>query len=343
MRMTIRSWRFSGRQRRPAGLAAAVAMLVTAGLVAGWQPPAKAASHPRLSGLQVVRNQYPGNLRDLSPVKTATVPCPPGKRVLGGGGWIRFGGIEPDGRLPVTLTRLQPYQPWQNADDQQGYGFRVDAAALTAGPTHPWGLEAWAYCANASSVPGIHVVTYSSGWSSAPVQATTAPCPDGQQVLGTGARVEPYYYGDSYQRGLGLQVARPDGLGLLARAQAHEQPDGYPYDWRIQAIAVCTPNTPVGYVLAGAASPQRGSESFKDAYGTCPDLPDNLPRLPISVGGAVSNVAPGNATLEGTGPFDIGNGNGEVFAYANENTPTPLPWDFIVVSYVCALFGAYVP
>jgi len=223
--MTPWWWRFDGRRRRTtrlAGLGAVAALLVTVGLVAGWQPPAKAASHPLLSGLKLVSVE---TRSDLSPTKTATAPCPSGKRVLGGGGEIRFGGTEADGRLPVTLTRMEPYQLGWNPDDPQGYGYRVDAAALTAGPSAAWALHAWAFCANASSVPGIHIVVYSSSWSSAPVQATTAPCPDGQHVLGTGAGVVTS--GPSV-RGLGLQVARADGLGLLARAQAHAQPDGLP-------------------------------------------------------------------------------------------------------------------
>lgn len=310
--------------------------VATAGWVADPQPPAEAASHPRLSGLQVVSRQI---LRGPSPFKTATAKCPSGKKVLGGGGFIRFGGMESDGRSPVTLTRMMPYQPGWNPDDPEGYGYRVYAAALTSGPTFDWGLEAYAYCANAGSLPGIHLVVYSSTWSSAPVQTATAPCPDGEYVLGTGAGVVT---DGTSQRGLGLQVARVDALGHLARAQAHEQPDGYPYPWTVQAIAVCTPNTPAGYVVPDfAASPERDSEGFKAAYSKCSDLGDDLPRLPISVGGAVTNVAPGNATLRGVGPFLLD--TGQVYAYAIENTPTPQDWDFIVVSVICAVFGSYVP
>ena len=296
---------------------------------------AEAASHPRLSGLQVVTRVI---TKGPAAIKTATAKCPPGKKVLGGGGYIRPGGMEPDDRFPVTFTRLMPYQPGWNPDDPQGYGYVVYAAALTDGPTHDWGLDAFAYCAAAGSLPGIHIVVYSSTWSSEPVQTATAPCPDGEKVLGTGAGVVT---DGTSQRGLGLQVARVDALGLLARAQAHEQPDGYPYPWTVQAIAVCTPNSPAGYVLGTSESPERDSEDFKAAYGKCPDVAgDDWPRLPISVGGAITNVAPGHATLRGIGPFLLD--TGQVYAYATENTPTSVDWDFIVVRYICAVFGAYV-
>lgn len=96
--------------------------------------------------------------------------------------------------------------------------------------------------------------------------------------------------------------------------------------------------------MRGAESPQRDSESVKVADGSCPpdydnDLPPQpggRPRTPISAGGAVSNVAPGNVTLDGTGPFLELVLDHEVFASAVENTPTPLRWDFIVVGYICA-------
>lgn len=227
--------------------------------------------------------------------------------------------------------------PGRNPADQLGYGYRVSAAETAPQTTDDWWVSAYAVCANP---PGrYHIVTHLSDWSSASKQTSDVACPSGENVLGTGARIIPANIGGQYEHGIGLQVARVDALGVLTRSQAHEQPAGYVHDWRLEAFAVCAP-PPFGYSVQTAASEARDSESYKQTRGSCPDLFVNgfpfdrwYDRRPISVGVAVSNVAPGNVTINQACPFS----DDEAWADAAENTPTPVDWDYIVVRFICVV------
>jgi hypothetical protein len=266
--------------------------------------------------------------RNSLAVKTATAVCPAGKRVLGGGGSITSSsGSDADA---VTLTRLKPYM-----DGSTGrFGYAVRAAETYSGTTDDWSVYAWAICAN--PVPGLHIVVEETESSSLAKQSTQAPCPSGKRALGSGAEI--LFDLSQFQQGVGLQVARASGTGDITRAQAHEAPSGYPHNWRVAAYAICA-TTPAGYEVRYGGSVAQGSEHVKVATVDCPEYWDySIPGVPrkfrkqnVGMGGAVTDSAPGNVTLNGIHPwfYDL------VRLRAVENTPTNLSWEGIAVQAIC--------
>ena len=244
--------------------------------------------------------------------------CPPGKRVIGGGGWVQE--IGPITRKPA-LTQLRPLEQYNGPRD----AYMVTAAETTPGTTGDWWVQAYAMCAN--PLPGWHIVQATTTQSSQPMQATAAVCPSGERVIGTGARVSTSTGDNAYVGEVVLQVARPSGPGDIARAQAHEDANDFPLPWSVTAYAICVAPPP-GYQIVFAESPARDSESTKLAFAPCP----GGKRLHSS-GAAITNVAPGNVSLQGIFPDLDG---GETQALAVENTPTNVDWDFIVATAICA-------
>jgi hypothetical protein len=293
----------------PTRLGLAAALLAGAvGAAAGRQPAdaAPAAVPPRVSGIVTVRQVASSN--SLSP-KDVTAECPAGKQVIGGGGVII-------GSAGVTLTRLEPY----TTGTIQAY--RVSAFETGSGTSDDWHL--WAYAVCADPVAGHHIVGHNSEWSSSSVQTSQADCPDGEKVLGTGARITPFHPDDTYRRGIGLQIATASASGSQARAQAHEQPGGYAYDWRLRAFAICAP-TPRYHLVRTAVV--QGSDTFQQVTKACPTIIDRTLPVSISVktratnaGAAISSGTPGNVTLLGVFPL------GDVRAYGVENTPISAEW-----------------
>jgi hypothetical protein len=170
-------------------------------------------------------------------------------------------------------------------------------------------------------VTGRHIVprTISDGFSP-PMLATAAVCPPAERVLGSGALIS------DGAREVGLQVARPSGPGDIARAQAHEESNGYANDWSLTAYAVCAP-PPSGYEVIFGPSDEELSEPVKTAFAGCTGT-----RRVIGAGAAITNVAPGNVSLEEVNPY-LANW---VRATAVENVPLATNWDFIVATAVCA-------
>jgi hypothetical protein len=308
----------------PTALLVVAATVLATGLVGPGQTSAEAAN-PRVSGIEL---KFGESERNSLAVKTATAVCPAGKRVLGGGGSI--GSSSGYGADAVTLTRLKPYM-----DGTTGrFGYAARAAETYSGTTGDWSVNAWAICAN--PVPGLHIVVEETASSSLAKQATAALCPSGKRALGSGAEI--LFDLSQFQQGVGLQVARASGTGDIARAQAHEAPSGYPHNWRVAAYAICA-TTPPGYEVRYGGSDTEGSEDVKVATVDCPEYWDySIPGVPrkfrkqtVGMGGAVTDSAPGNATLSGIHPwfYDL------VRLRAVENTPTSLSWDGIAVQAIC--------
>ncbi|UOE20770.1 hypothetical protein NI17_006120 [Thermobifida halotolerans] len=88
-------------------------------------------------------------------------------------------------------------------------------------------MTAYAICVDADSVPGWHINPEYTGSTSDAVQRETVGCgdPNRQRVVGTGARID---ISPSYQGEVVLQMARASGTGDIARAQSHEDADGFP-------------------------------------------------------------------------------------------------------------------
>jgi len=251
--------------------------------------------------------------------RTVTAYCPFGERAIGGGGSITD--TIPSSRK-LALTQLQPFHI---TGDPDGTSAGYTVTAVETAPTNlNWSLTAYAMCAK--PIPGMNIYTSPpQPASSAPVRATAAVCPAGQRVIGTGARSS-----DSSGQVV-LQVARPSHPGDIARAQAHEVPSGYPGSWTVTAYAICAP-PPSGYEVVVDESGLRASEPVKEAGGS-PVEGCTGGRQLLSPGAAISNIAPGNVSLNTVFPYVAVQ---QGYAVAVENTPTLLNWDFIVATSVCS-------
>ncbi|MEQ7009066.1 hypothetical protein ABN028_23075 [Actinopolymorpha sp. B17G11] len=312
--------RSAGRQvasRVALVVAAAAALLAGVGVAGPVQSPASAASATKVEGLSWM---FEESAENSEAVKRARAECPQGKRVLGGGARI-------NGPGRMVLTRLRPY--YEKTYGKSGYV--VTAAETYAGNSKNWKVDVYAICAD--PLPGYHIVTTQTARSSSARQAAVAPCPGGKRAVGSGATVGLDH---GLEVGVGLQVARASGSGDSTRAQAHEAPQGYPYDWNLFTHAVCA-DTPAGYQVVYDASEQRGTESYKVAYAKCPEYWDySIPGLPrkfrkptISMGGAVSDVAPADATLRTIEPWYFDR------IMTGAVGPTDRSWDSIVSQAIC--------
>lgn len=288
---------------------------------ASTSAPTQAAAVP-LSGLQKV--QSPVVTNSVSP-KEARVACPGGKKVVGGGGWVyqQSSGANPE---RLALTRLEPSDDvFESGSPGGADGYIAAAAETSPGTAGSWWVQAYAICADASSVPGWEMETAFSPTASEPVQRVTSGCDAAdthKRALGTGARIAAFTQGEVV-----LQVSRTDALGGLTRAQAHEDANGYGGTWWLGAYTICA-NTPTGHAVATGRSVQEGSEAEKFASATCPANTQLL-----SAGGAITEVAPGHVSLQQVYPFS---GLRRMETSAVENTPYTPSWDFIVARGICA-------
>jgi hypothetical protein len=270
-------------------------------------PAAGATTASAVSGYQVVYGPETAS-NSLSP-KTARAVCPLGKRVIGGGGAVYQPGV---GSIQRTaLTELRPVFRYDGTSD----AYLATAAETPPGTTENWLVEAYAVCAD--PLPGMFMVAYTTSPSSSSVQTASAGCP---WVIGTGGRIST-----SFGRVV-LQTARPSPTGDFARVRAHEVPDGYTGTWSVTAYAVCVSTKPAGYEVVVGRSGQRLSEPYKSAIAMCP-----YGKNVLGPGGAISNTAPGNVSLQMILPYPS-----RSYVDAVENTPTNLNWDSIVATAVCA-------
>lgn len=286
--------------------------IAAVGLQIGLAAPAAA-----VPGLHTEISDFvPLNSSDF---KSAFAECPPGERVIGGGGVILTQNADPN---KLVLTGLRPVSGNLGGIPDR---YVVEAAEIAGGVTGDWLLRAEALCA--PPPPGWQIVSKKTDSSSNPVQATFAKCPSHQRVIGTGARVSSNG-GEVY-----LQVARASGLGDIARAQGHEDANGFSGNWSVTAYAVCV-DTPPGYEVVFDRSDEQASETRKTASAACPT------GTQVHGGGAaVTNVAPGNIALQKISPLLIpgtGTLRDLVTATAGEATPTSANWDFIVAAAICA-------
>ncbi|HET6950744.1 MAG TPA: hypothetical protein VFI47_10230 [Acidimicrobiales bacterium] len=297
-----------------AGVAAATA---TTSAPAGATRQAAATGVP--IGVHVVQKASAFDHQFL--FKSARATCGDGEVVVGGGAQVF-----PDNSFTRQVA-LRSLVPIKNADGQGHDSYSVTAVAVD-GVQVDWKVTAFAVCARAGSVPTHHIVPKVTGLAEGKTtDATAAVCPSGERVLGTGAEV----VGVAGSGDLVLQVARPDGPGGIARVQGHVGVEAFTGPWRVGAYAICAA-TPLGYKVAFGRSDEAASESRKDAFALCPG------QQPLGFGGAVTNVAPANASLQSIEPFANSSGKGSK-TLATENTPTTDPWDFIVTTAVCVNNG----
>jgi hypothetical protein len=277
-------------------------------------PARQAASGPAL-WLQGLEKVVAVTAFSTESPKALTAYCPPGKVIVGGGGWARESGSQTH---RLTLTRLEPSSRIPTPTGVRE-GYRVTAATTDPAPNGNWLVEAYALCT--LPIAGRHIVVASTTGGPHPVQTTAAACPAGERVLGSGARIN-----NPHGHQVGLQVTRASSPGDINRAQAQEDANGFPGPWNLLSFAVCAPE-PSGYEVRTFISQERLSEHVKTATAECSGN-----RYLIGMGGAITNVAPGNVSLERIDPV----GSNAVRVSAAENVPTNQDWDFIVATAICA-------
>lgn len=301
MRVTVRR-----PTTRLAALAAALALTIGAqgaAALVGASPASAVTSS--VTGLQKIT----GTLSASNSVASKTAPpaiCPVGKRVIGGGGWV----FTPNGAdaNKVGLTELRPVHPATGQDS-----YVVSAQELFPIVAGSWSVQAYAICAN--PVSGLNIVTSVSN----PFSEVDAFCPVGQNVLGSGGRV------DNPANHVGLGFVSPFLAGDRVRVAAGESRPFQTGDfWTVTSFAVCAP-TPPGYQVVFAPSVQNQSEAQKVAFIRCPVGT----RLHGSAGGAVPNTG---VTLQAIFPF---NALDQVEVFAVEATPSDFNWDVRAVA-ICA-------
>jgi hypothetical protein len=156
---------------------------------------------------------------DMAASKSLTVRCPVGKSVLGG-----FFAVS-DYADTALATKSRPFT------DGNGDGYTVEAQRPSADPNERWQIRATAICANRP--PGHQIVHHLTSSSSTTFKTTSAVCPAGKLVVGTGAEV----LNGSNQ--VGLVLNRPSGPRDISRASAREDATGYGGSWALASYAIC--------------------------------------------------------------------------------------------------------
>ncbi len=278
-------------------------------------PPAGAQSAPVVQGLVKVQSSAISN---SSPYKTEIATCPGGKKIVGGGGWTMT--TDADEAESVALTRLEPSDNVGAGAD----GYIATAAETQPGVTGDWWVQAYALCADASSVPGWDINAAYTTTASDPKQQLSVGCDNaGQKVIGTGARIGINALG---QGEVVLQQAAALFTGLRARAQAQEDGTGYAGQWWLGAYAICA-NTPNGYEVVTGGSAQGQSETFKWAEATC-----STGNQLLSAGAFTTVDVPPNVSLQTVYPRS---NLRQLEASAVENTPTNVSWGMFSVRGIC--------
>lgn len=163
---------------------AATAAAATAGSVVGVQvltaPPAAAALNAEIYTAPSPRNS--------ESYRFVAAYCPPGKKVLGGGGRL-FGGEK-----GVALQSLYPF----SGSASTGDGYAAQALESNAGFSGDWYLRAYVVCGDR---PSGWEIRYSGGTSlptGARSKRATVRCSAGKVVLGTGGVVGDVHRGVSF-------------------------------------------------------------------------------------------------------------------------------------------------
>lgn len=274
------------------------------------------AQSATVQGLVKVQSQ---GVSSPDPYKTEFATCPAGKKVVGGGGWTMTTNSADE--ESVTLTRLEPRD---DVDGTGADGYIAAAAETAPGVIGDWWVQAYAVCADASSLVGWDINAGFSATASNPKQELSVGCDNsGQKVLGTGARIGISSAG---QGEVVLQQAAALFAGTRARAQAQEDSNGYAGQWWLGAYAICA-YPPSGYEVVTGGSSEQLSETFKDAQATC-----SLGKRLLSAGAFVTNTAPPNVSLQQVYPTSSLD---QVYALAVENTATSTAWGVFSARGIC--------
>lgn len=295
------------RWRRATTLAACL-MSLTAGTQTIGNAPATAAA-PGL--IKVTTVSETGS----RVAKTIFAPCPPNKRVVGGGGRV-FPRTQSD-NSKLILTQLRPMRDVTTG----AWGYSVRGEEIATGATDDWFVEAYAVCATVPDGVGYNVVPRHTASSSQTYLANAAVCPQGRgSVIGTGAEIT------SGGGQVTLQLTRPDYPRSIARAGAKERA-AYSVNWTLSAYAICVnPDWAAvrGFTVELGSSPH-GSEDQKFSQVSCGTRSVHGPAAVIvSVPHTPDLGAPAGVGLQAIFPRDL---LGDVDILAVETVPTTLDWE----------------
>ena len=192
--------------------------------------------------------------------KSITANCDTGQRVIGASAWL----VRADGEVRIVdmIPRTDYVYAFAREDED--------------GTNASWQMWVSAVCANA--IPGMEIVEQTSTVKSDPWNSVAADCTGGDQLLGTGYRIND----GNGQVGLDdLKVTSSTRLTVWG----YEDGSGYGSDWSVTAFAVCAP-PPAGLEIVSEES--IGTSDPSDALGAfCPN---------------------GKVTLGGGGQIDGGSG-----------------------------------
>jgi hypothetical protein len=182
-----------------------------------------------------------------------TVSCPTGfaaSKVIGAGGQVLYGPNASPGTR--NLTAIIP-TPSLNAVTAVG------TAIGNAGGL--WAVRPVAVCANPP--PGLELVSAQTALDSSYAKYSTATCPAGKKVLGTGAQINS---GNPNEVTVG-SISPAANLGGVS-AEAVEIGAGTNATWSLKVYAICA-TAPPGQQLVTADTPN-DSSSPKSQAATCP-------------------------------------------------------------------------
>ena len=218
--------------------------LMAGGLVAGAAAIAVTVPASPAAAQVAGRDVVTVNTALTSDNKSITANCDSGQRVIGGSAWL----VRADGdvRIVDMIPRTDYLYVFAREDED--------------GTSASWQLFASAVCAD--PIPGMDIVERTSTVSSDPWNSVAADCTGGDQLLGTGYRVN----NGNGQVGLDdLKVTSSTRLTVWA----YEDGAGYGSNWSVTAFAVCAP-APAGLEIVSEES--TGTSDDTAALGAfCPN------------------------------------------------------------------------
>jgi hypothetical protein len=160
--------------------------------------------------------------------KTVRADCPAGKRVVGGGA-LTAGGAH------VIISEERP------VSDARGDGFVITAEEDQVGVAGVWSAQSFAFCAPAP--PGYQIVPMPGAPTSASATSTTAQCPPGKFLIGSGGQIT----GGLGQVDLGMFPNGGNGsLANASAAFAKEDADGFAGNYQVNSFAICASQNAIG-------------------------------------------------------------------------------------------------
>jgi hypothetical protein len=243
--------------------------------------------------------------------RQATATCPPGRRVLAGGGSVVAGGGQ------VMLVGLVPSSV-AGVDR-----FTARAAERAAGSGANWRVAAYAVCGD--NLPGLQIVSSSlDAPAGAPSRQVLAPCPTGKVVVGMGASVD-----GGQGKVLLRHVVPAHPVQHVAVTVGEDTLDGLvPPPWYgVTAYAICANGPRPGYVLATNGGQPRSDAQKQQVSVTCPAGTQAL-----GVGETKSDPDD-HAFVERMGPAE-GSGSWRRVGFTEARPPsTPAhPWSLTIVA-----------